>query len=158
MWERLKDENDVVGSLEGREKDIWHDLVTQGAKVRKHYNNAESARRIIREIIALSQKYGKLEPLIQTELAMDPHLIKTTAGKSMKKDLQADIERARAVLAGHHKERPQELRGVDRVTQSRTWKREFKQWDEERKALEKRLERLETSMDKLSGFHVSWQP
>ncbi|KAK0711808.1 P-loop containing nucleoside triphosphate hydrolase protein, partial [Lasiosphaeris hirsuta] len=87
MWERIKDEKDVEIGLKGREKDIWHDLISKGVKIKKHYNTRDSAHKIIREIIRLSEKYGKLEPLIQEELAEDPRLVETTAGKSVKKDL-----------------------------------------------------------------------
>jgi len=157
MWERLRSENDAKIGLEGREKDVWYDLVSQGAKVRKHYNNAESARTIIREIISLSQKHGKLEPLIQTELALDPQLVSSTAGRSMRKDLKADIERSKALLADHLKERPKEPRKRDKVMQNKRYK-DFKSWEEDKKEIEKRLARQEASLSKLSSFHVSRQP
>lgn len=153
-WEILKDDNDVNSGLKAWEKDIWYDLVRQGVKIRKHYNNPVSALCIIEEIIALSQKYGKLEPLIQTELVKDPRLIKTTASKS-KKDLQADIVRARTLLADHDRTRPREPRQRDKVIQNKKWK-EFEEWYEERKVLEDRLEKLETSLSELTVFHVSW--
>jgi hypothetical protein len=159
MWERIRDEDeeDVKRSVKEREKDIWHDLVSKGAKLRKHQNKPESAHQIIRKIIELSEKYGKLEPLIQEELQKDPKLIRSTAGKSMKKDLEADIERARAMLEQHEKDRPRRPRRMDEILRTPRW-REYREWSEEGKGLEKRLERLEASLAKLSRLQVKLRP
>ncbi|KAK0631475.1 P-loop containing nucleoside triphosphate hydrolase protein [Immersiella caudata] len=58
MWERIRDEDmeDVRKTVKEREKDIWHDLVSRGAKLRDHHRNTESAHQTIREIIRLSEK------------------------------------------------------------------------------------------------------
>ncbi|KAK4446665.1 GTPase IMAP family member 4 [Podospora aff. communis PSN243] len=157
MWERVKDEDEdsVKRAVKDREKDVWHDLVSRGAKLRKHRNNRESAHQLIREIIQISEKYGKLEPLIQEELQKDPKMIRTTAGKSMKKDLEADIQRAKALLEEHQKGRPKRPRKTDDMFRTARWK-EYKEWVEEARGLEKRLERLEGSMAKLSRLQFGW--
>ncbi len=145
MWERIKDENDVEIGLEGRKKDMWHDLISKGTKIRKHYNSKDSAHAIIREIVSLSEKYGKLEPLISTELKRDPRLVETTAGKSVKKDLVADIKRTQELLEELDKNRPNK-------------KEKKKEWADEKKTLDKRLKRLEDRLDKLNSLQVSCQP
>lgn len=148
MWERITDEKDVEMGLKGREKDIWYDLVSKGAKISKHNNNPDSAHKIIREIVRLSEKYGKLEPLIQTELSKDPRLVKTTAGKSMKRDLEADIARAKTMLMEHIATKPQEPGKVGKYRHSKKWK-EHKEWVEEKREIETRLARLEARLEKL---------
>lgn len=157
MWERIKDEDeeDAGRAVKAREKDIWYDFVSKGAKLRKHQNCTESAYRIIREIIERSQKYGTLEPLIQTELQKDPSLVRTTAGKSMKKDLETDIRRAKVLLEEHDRDKPKEPSNKNRIQRNTKWK-DYKEWVEDRKALEKRLERLEASMAKLSRLQFRW--
>ncbi|KAK1756461.1 GTPase IMAP family member 4 [Echria macrotheca] len=157
MWEKIRqeDEEDVKRSVKEREKDIWYDLVSKGAKLRKHKNNPNSAHEIIREIIKLSEKYGKLEPLIQEELKKDPRLVRTTAGKSMKKDLEADIERAEALLREHMEYMPPVPRKMDEYLRNPRWKK-YREWSEEKRALEKRLERLRASLHKLSHMQFGW--
>lgn len=159
MWEKIRDEDlqDVKRAVKEREIDIWHNLVSEGAKLMSHHNNVDSARKIIREIIRLSEKYGKLEPLIQEELHKDPKLIRTTAGKSMKKDLEADIDRAKALLAKHQQERPKQPRKRDGLLRNARLK-EYQEWVEEGRVLERRLRRLEDSFNKLSRAQVKLLP
>lgn len=159
MWERIRDEDlkDVERSVREREKDIWYDLVSKGARLRRHQNNSESAHQLIREIIRLSEKYGKLEPLIKTELQNDPSLVRTTAGKSMKKDHEADIVRAKEMLQEHDRIRPEEPRRWEEIMKTKKWKdyqRDYKEWDEEKRLLVKRLERLEINLAKLNKLKV----
>ncbi|KAK0655067.1 P-loop containing nucleoside triphosphate hydrolase protein [Cercophora newfieldiana] len=157
MWERIRDEDeeDVKRTVKEREKDIWHEFVSKGARLRRHQNNIESAHQIIREIIKLSERYGKLEPLIQEELQKDPRLIRTTAGRSMKGDLEADIERAKALLEEHKKAKPKTPRRRDEYLRTTRWK-DYQEWAEEGRGLEKRLERLEASLAKLHRLKFEW--
>jgi len=143
MWERINDANNVEIGLEGRKKDIWHDLVSKGAVIRRHNNSPDSAHRIIREIVKLSNDHGKLVPLIQKELARDSRIVKTTAGKSVKRELEASIERVKVLLEEHDQAKPEEWRAGN--------KHEHRK---KKKELEKRLERLEAKLVKLSSLQV----
>jgi hypothetical protein len=159
MWEKIRDEDEeaVKRAVKERERDIWYDLVSKGAKLRKHQNKPDSARRIIQEIIQLSETYGKLEPLIQEELQKDPRLIRSTAGKSMKKDLEADIDRAKTLLERHEQNKPKKPRRRDELLRNPRW-RDYREWVDEGRALEERARRLEANLAKLSRMQVKSPP
>ena len=162
MWEKIRDDDldDVKATVRAREKDIWYDLARggHGAKLMRHYKNTESAHHIIKEIIRLSGKYGKIEPLIQEELRRDPKLIRTTTGKSMRKDLESDIRRAKALLAKHRLAKPERPSKTDKSPENTTLKKEYDEWLEEDEELEKRLGRLEANMVKLHRMKVMLLP
>jgi hypothetical protein len=154
MWERLKNENDVAKGIEGRKNDIWADLLHNGATYMRHYDNPFSAHGIIGKIIELSEKHGTLEPLIKNELAKNRHFVKTTAGSSVKTDLEADLNRAKTLLAKHNRGQPKKPRATDKLLHTQR-RKEHEEWRNEKQTLEKRVERIEARLAKVSSKDVS---
>lgn len=155
MWEQMVSENDVKERIAGREKDLWRDFVSKGSKVRRHQNNQESAHKIIREVIAMSEKYGKLEPLLHKELVMNPLLVESSAGRVTKEQLEAEIKRARELIREHEKKRPEQIQKRYRMIQQKKWKA-WRCWNDEKKTLEQRLDSLQLQLKRLNSLSVSW--
>ncbi|KAK4450488.1 GTPase IMAP family member 4 [Podospora aff. communis PSN243] len=151
MWEQLNSEVDMQERLDGREKDLWHELVTRGAKISKHANNRESAYNIIQEIIERSEKYGKLEPLLQVELAKNPMLVETTAGRTVKEQLLLDIKKTRELVRDHEHKKPRRATKRDQVIRPARWK-EWKEWVDEKRTLEERIDMKEVQLKRLNSL------
>ncbi|KAK1832961.1 GTPase IMAP family member 4 [Podospora conica] len=155
MWERLRNEEDVAKGIEGRKTDVWADLLDSGATYMKHYDSPDSAHRIIRKIIELSERHGTLEPLIKNELAKNRQFVKTTAGKSVKTDLEDDLKRAKTLLEKHDRAPPRKPQGADKVLH-RKRRKEYEEWLVEKQTLEKRVERIEARLVKVSSNDNKW--
>jgi hypothetical protein len=155
MWEQLNSDVDMKERLDGREKDLWHELVSRGARIRQHANNCESAHKIIQEIINRSERYGKLEPLLQVELSRNPLLVETTAGRTVKDQLMVDIKRTKELLKDHEQKKPERAQKKDRVMRPTKW-REWKKWSDEKKTLEERIDMLEVQLKRLNSLSVGF--
>ncbi|KAK0725547.1 hypothetical protein B0H67DRAFT_471889, partial [Lasiosphaeris hirsuta] len=88
MHEHLNSEADIAERVDGRRQELWGDMVAKGTKLVPHSNTKKSAENIIKMIIQISKESGKLRSLLQDELAGNPRLIETTAGKDVKTQLE----------------------------------------------------------------------
>lgn len=158
MWDDLASEDAMIGRVQGRiaEGGVWSDMCKQGATVMKHFNNQESAYNIIRHIIKTSDKSGKVKPLLQLEmLSSNGRVFETSAGKEVRAQIEEDISLLTSQLVDNRKERPPEFwRKSKNLVQRRTWR----EWDEERQELTKKLEYRQSQLKKLSGLVVSTTP
>ncbi|KAK0648163.1 P-loop containing nucleoside triphosphate hydrolase protein [Cercophora newfieldiana] len=154
MWDQIKSEDDMKERIQGRTKDLWKDLIDGGAKIVTHHNNQESARAIIRDIINMSVKHGKLQPQLQTELTANPQLVETTAGKTVKAQLEAEIGRTRTLLKEHNSKKPEVVPKKDKYVNPQKWEL-WKEWWDKNKALERELADLEFRWKRLNSLSVS---
>lgn len=154
MWDDMKSEDAMQSRLDGRKAEggVWAELVGKGTKIVRHRNDQSSAHNIIREIIRKSDRLGKLEPLLQSELMSDPRVVNSTAGKEVKGDLLKSIKDIRKTLREHEKDRPLRPRkGCSDPVIRVTWK----EWREDQKRLNEKLDLLEFRLKKLNSLSVS---
>jgi len=155
MWDDLISEDAMIGRVKGRmgEGGVWNDMCRQGATVMKHFNNKESAYEIIRHIISISDRSGKVKPLLQLEmLNNNGRVFDTSAGKELKAQIEEDISLLMSQLVEHRKERPPEFwRKSKNSVQRRAWK----QWEEEKMELTKKLDHRQSQLKKLGSLVVS---
>lgn len=152
MWDDLNNPEAADKRVEGRTRagGVWYEMKSKGAQVVKHTNTAQSAHNIIRDIVHKTDKYGKMEPLLHTELKIHKgHLVRTSAGKELKRQLEVAIDQIEKDLDEHEKNRPK----VDE--DSRKTNPEYLAWRKERHELDKRLQRKEEQLERLKGFTVS---
>ncbi|GAB1317035.1 GTP-binding protein A [Madurella fahalii] len=154
MWEQIKDENDMKERLNGRRDDLWGDMVTRGTEIVKHANNKDSAHEIIRKIIRISEKSGKLHPLLQKELVKNPLVVESTAGKDVKRQLENNIELTRRELKEHVKNRPPRPKSKRKnMSEANSRARiRWKEWHEDKKTLEERLDMLQFRLKRLNSL------
>jgi hypothetical protein len=154
MWEDMKSEEAMQTRLEGRKAEggVWGELVGKGTKIVQHQNNQASAHSIIRQIIKTSDKLGKLEPLLQTELRVNPRVVKTSAGKEVRGEILKNIRQTRRDFKEHQEQRPlRPPRGCSDPDILREWK----VWREEEKELRERLDLQEFRLKRLNSLSVS---
>lgn len=146
MWEDVKRET-AQDRLDGRTTagGVWHDMCSKGATLVEHQNNKASTHRIIQMLVKKADESGKIEPQFQTQLKeFQGHVVKTSAGKELQKQLQADIKLIKEQLAAHENERPQRRKG-----------KEWKRWCKKKNMMEERLRLREQQLRKLGGMVVS---
>ncbi|KAK0638651.1 P-loop containing nucleoside triphosphate hydrolase protein, partial [Cercophora newfieldiana] len=90
MWDDLRnDDNKFSYRMEGRTEkgEVWHEMSSKGATITRHYNNPESAHKIIRDIIQKSlAENGGVELQLQRELADGKgRMGRTTVGTQVRK-------------------------------------------------------------------------
>ncbi|KAK0623864.1 P-loop containing nucleoside triphosphate hydrolase protein [Immersiella caudata] len=151
MWEQLNPSGDIMERQEERRRDLWSDLVNQGAQIREHYNNRDSAHRIIQEIVHISQRCGKLEPLLQTELTGNPNVIETTAGRTVKQQLLKDIKLSKSLLKEHELNRPERLSKRERKERKEEWEA-WSEWRDKKAMLEERLDIHQVRLKRLNSL------
>jgi hypothetical protein len=154
MWEDMKSEHAMKSRLEGRKAEggVWGELVGKGTQIVQHQNTQTSAHNIIREIIKTSDKLGKVEPLLQTELTINPRVVKTSAGKEVKGELLKNIKQTRQDIKEHRQSRPH--RPGKGSSDPSAWK-EWKEWREEQKRLNEVLDLQEFRLKRLNSLSVS---
>ncbi|KAK0619487.1 P-loop containing nucleoside triphosphate hydrolase protein [Immersiella caudata] len=155
MWDDLVSEDAMMGRIEGRmaEGGVWADMVRQGATIVRHRNNQGSAHDIIRRIIRIANREGKVKPLLQLEMVQNQgKVFETSAGKELKEQLEEEIAHLMSQILDHRKERPPESW---RKSRNGTNRRAWKEWDQERHELAKKLEMRQSQLKKLSGLVVS---
>lgn len=155
MHEHLNLEADIDERVDGRRQELWGDMVSQGTKLVKHFNNKESADNIIRMIIQISKNSGKLRSLLQDELARDPRLIETTAGKDVKRQLEEEIRKATAQLQQNTAKCPKKPRKRDKSQQGIAARRAWRDWHEDQKELQEKLDMLQFRLKRLNSLSVS---
>jgi hypothetical protein len=154
MWEDMKSEEAMQSRLEGRKAEggVWGELVGKGTRIVQHQNNQPSAHNIIRQIIKTSDKLGKLEPLLQTELKTNPRVVRTSAGKEVKGEILKIIKQTKRDLKEHQRIRP--LRPGKGCSDS-TVRKEWNEWREEEKQLREMLDLQEFRLKRLNSLFVS---
>ncbi|CAI7632774.1 unnamed protein product [Penicillium palitans] len=93
MWSDLGNESTGTKRVEERrrEADFWGGMVANGAITVRHDNNYESARKIIRMVLAKNSRPVVLQ--IQQELVRnDGRLAATSAGRQLELDLREEVE------------------------------------------------------------------
>jgi hypothetical protein len=154
MWDDMKSEEAMQSRLDGRKAEggVWAELVGKGTKIVRHQNNQLSAHNIIRQIVKTSDRLGKLEPLLQTELMTNPRVVKTSAGKDVKVELLRNIKDTKKALKEHKKDRPlRPGKGCLDPDIGRDWR----EWREDEKVLSDKLEMLEHRLKWLNSLSVS---
>jgi len=156
MHEHLSSEADIAERVDGRRQELWGDMEGKGTKLVKHSNTKESADRIIRMVIENSGKAGKLRSLLQEELAKDPRVIRTTAGKDVKKQLEAEISKIQSQLQENLGKRPHKTPPKRNKSQADVaLRREWREWREDQKELEEKLDMLQFRLRRLNSLTVS---
>ncbi len=168
MWSSVKPdratrlEAEYFGSLDKRrgrlsEMGIWHNFRREGARVVKHENHPKSAHDIIRNIIERSKEEGKLpETLLQKEMDSNLGLMGSSLGKQLVEHLEEDIRDLEADLLEH-------CRNEKPVSRGSRWSlgpvkespRKWLEWELERQALERRIQRRQMQLKKLQSLMVS---
>ncbi|KXX79400.1 GTPase IMAP family member 4 [Madurella mycetomatis] len=152
MHEHLNSEADINERVDGRRQELWGDMVNQGTKLVQHFNNKESADNIIDMIIQISKKLGKLRSLLQDELARDPRLIETTAGKDVKKQLEEEIRKVTTQLEQNRGKRPRKPLKRDKSQAGITARRAWRDWRDDQKELEEKLAMLQFRLKRLNSL------
>jgi hypothetical protein len=154
MWDDMKSEEAMQSRLDGRKAEggVWAELVGKGTQIVQHQNNQTSAHNIIRQIIKTSDRLGKLEPLLQTELMANPRVVNTSAGKDVQGELLKNIKETKKALKAHEKDRPRRPgKGcTDPIIRS-----DWREWREDEKLLNDKLEDLEKRLKWLNSLTVS---
>jgi len=99
MWSDLENESIGTRRVEERrrEADFWGGMVANGATTVRHDNNYESARRIIRMLLAKNS--GPVVLQMQQELIRnDGRLAATSAGRQLGLDLREQVEALKAEI------------------------------------------------------------
>lgn len=157
MWEQIKDEKDMEERLKGRRDDLWGDMVAKGTVIVNHANNRDSAHDILRRIVAMSEKAGKLKPLLQKELLRNPLVSETTAGRDVKRQLEDKLQQTRHQLREHAQQRPPRPRSmrVDMSDGNARARIKWREWLEDMKRLEDEINVLEYRLKRLNSLSVS---
>lgn len=158
MWDDLVNEEVMNGRIQGRtgEGGVWADMVKQGARICRHHNTHESAHEIIRHIIRTSDRVGKVKPLLQMEIIQSGgRVMETSAGRELKEQLEEDTSHIMSLLIDHKKERPPESW---RKTRDGIQRRAWKDWDQERQELTRKLEIKQAQLKRLNSLSVSELP
>ncbi|KAK0711825.1 P-loop containing nucleoside triphosphate hydrolase protein [Lasiosphaeris hirsuta] len=160
MWDDLKYEEVVRSRLNGRsgEGGVWHELCSKGAVMRRHDNNIESAHKIIREVIATSDRYGKVKSLLESELARNQGRVgKTSAGKELKARLKEDIRLLRSQYDDLLRDPPPEpprTHGGRHERKDEKWEA-WSQWKDDMRGLDKMIQTKEFELEKVDTMVVS---
>ncbi|KAK1755528.1 GTP-binding protein A [Echria macrotheca] len=152
MWDDLSNPEAAEKRVEGRTRagGVWYEMKSKGAQVLKHKNNAQSAHSIIRNIVYKADKYGKMEPLLHTELKKyKGRVVRTSAGKELRRQLEEAIDQIRKDLDALEENCPK----VDEDTSKRA-NPEYVAWRKEVRELEKRLHLKEQQLKRLNGLTV----
>jgi Fe-S-cluster formation regulator IscX/YfhJ len=151
MWDDLRDPSSAQKRLDGRIKagGVWNEMHSKGAQVLQHENNDKSAHKIIRNIVSKADKFGKMEPLLHTELKKHKgRVVKTSAGRELKKQLEEGIKQIVEALEVHRANRPKVDEGTRRKNP------EYLDWCKERKDLERRLDLKQQQLKRLNTLTV----
>lgn len=155
FWESIKNEEEINKWLDGRMNvgGVWHQMIEHGAQMIRHNKSKESADNIIREIIKITDRLGKVEPLLRTELKKQQgRVIKTTAGKELEMQVMADIVSLNKKLEDHERDRPPES---DKKHKDPEVQKRYRTWHNDKHMLESRLQRRKKELKKLGSLVVS---
>jgi hypothetical protein len=155
MHEHLNSEADIAERVDGRRQELWGDMVQKGTTLTTHYNTKPSAEKIIRTIIEISKKSGKLRALLQDELHNNPRLVETTAGKDVKTQLQEEIRKTLKQLTENTGKRPQRPKKNDRSQAGIDARRAWREWRDDQRELEEKLGVLRYRLKRLNSLSVS---
>jgi len=158
MWDDLVSEDAMMGRVQGRvaEGGVWNDMCKQGARVMQHFNNTKSAHGIIRHLIKVSDRSGKVKPLLQLEMMNNNgRVFDTSAGRELRVQIEEEITVLMSRIVDLQGERPLE---TYRKSKNPNHRRAWKQWEEEKQELTKKLENRQTQLKKLGSLVVSWLP
>jgi hypothetical protein len=101
----------------------------------------------------LSQKSGKIKPLLQAEMVKhNGKVVDTSAGKELKAQLEEDIDFITSQLHDHKKDRPPESY---RRSKDPAKRRAWREWEDEKQDLMQKLELKQSQLKKLGGIVVS---
>ncbi len=151
MWDDLSNPDSAERRLQGRIRagGVWHEMHSRGAKVERHNNNEKSAHNIIRKVVETADSLGKMEPLLHTELRRHKgRVVKTSAGRELKRQLEATIEQIEDALRVHEDNRPK----VEEATRKEN--PEYLAWRKEKSELDKRLLLRQQQLKKLGSMAV----
>ncbi|KAK3343444.1 hypothetical protein B0T25DRAFT_634546 [Lasiosphaeria hispida] len=154
MWGSLVSEKEVESDIRRRwgETGVWDDFRQGGATLTKHFNNKESAHRIIQIIIDRSDEAKGAGVLLQEELARKgARFTDTSLGRELETILEDDICVIQDLLLEHRCERPPESYRKSQNSWER-WK--WCQWEEEYNELTKNLELRQIQLRRLNSFIV----
>ena len=138
------------------EKGIWHNFRREGASVVRHKNDRESAHDIIRSIIKRSEAEGRLpETLLQKEMDNNLGFMGSSLGRQLMEHLEEDIRELEADMLEHCRNEKPVSRGsrwsLGPLKESSKWL----DWELERQALERRIQRRQLQLKKLQSLLVS---
>ncbi|KAF4534690.1 uncharacterized protein LTHEOB_12878 [Lasiodiplodia theobromae] len=139
MWDEIRCPEDAMQRMEMRtvSEGIWGQMVGSGARVERHDDNQESARRIVSMLCGESKP---LELLMQKELLHNGGaLVKTSAGIQLNSELDEMNRKLRVELEGLQQEQKKQGREVMALVEER------KALDLKLRNIEQEKERLETS-------------
>jgi len=146
MWDDLKDDHKFEYRLTGRleEGEVWYDMCSKGAEVLRHHNTKDSAHKIIRKIIAMSQAgNGGVSVKFEADLVQARGRVRETdAGKLTEREIKKAIERCKKELVEIDSRAPPATDPTRRA------------WEKERKETVKVLNKLESQQQKLDSLVV----
>lgn len=141
MWGELV--TTIHGTLENRlqgrlsKGGVWHGMYRQGAKMEKHDNTVESAHAIIRAIISIVDKDGRVDSLLHTEMQENQgRVAHTLVGKELERQIQDKITFMQKELDIYLEERPP---SAFRVSKDPTQRRDWRRWQKEHQDMEVEL-------------------
>lgn len=141
MWGELV--TTIHGTLENRLQGrlskgrVWHGMYRQGAKMEKHDNTVESAHAIIRAIISIVDKDGRVDSLLHTEMQENQgRVAHTLVGKELERQIQDKITFMQKELDIHLEERPP---SAFRVSKDPNQRRDWRRWQKEHQDMEVEL-------------------
>jgi len=156
MWGELVAAKDALDErLQGRvnKGGVWHDMCRQGARMEKHDNTIESAHTIMRAIISVADKEGRVDSLFHTEIReKQGRVAHTSAGKELEKQIQDKITIMQKELDNHFAERPPD--GFKRSKDPNN-RRDWKRWHKEHRDLEEELISKQQELKRLRSIVVS---
>ncbi|KAK3357916.1 P-loop containing nucleoside triphosphate hydrolase protein [Lasiosphaeria hispida] len=157
MWDDLRSDEIATSRLKGRhgEGGVWNEMLSKGAIMRRHSNNQESAHKIIREVIAASDKYGKVKFLVEDELARNQgRVVRTSAGKELKERITEELSLLRVQLDEHWQDRPSRpsKKGNGQYDKKDPKWGPWDEWETERRSLDRKIEAKESDLKQLNSM------
>jgi len=157
MWDYIVSEDQVKARLESRLSPggVWHELTSKGASYHQHQNTQESAHKIIRRIVDISDDLGKPKILLETQLKEKKgRVVATDAGITLEMQIQRRITLLNDQILKHSAGRPPGSYRDDKVSEH---KKAWKKWHRDQRELQGKLAYEEQQLRKLQNivFEVS---
>lgn len=133
---------------------MWGELVTTiHGTLEKHDNTVESAHAIIRAIISIVDKDGRVDSLLHTEMQENQgRVAHTLVGKELERQIQDKISFMQKELDIHLEERPP---SAFRVSKDPTQRRDWRRWEKEHQDMEVELILKQQELKKRRNIVVS---
>lgn len=133
---------------------VWHNIFRQGAKMEKYDNTVDSAHNIIRHIVSILDKDGRVDSLLHTEMQENQgRIAHTLVGKELEKQIQDKVVIVEQELCHHLAERPPD---AFRTSKDPSQRRDWKRWQKEYQNMEEELILKQQELKKRRNIVVSY--